>query len=77
MHKYKCNIMCTFDGVGGSINKACGASVTIYGKSTSNFFKHVRCFARRGCAAHEALMEELGRRGHEAVARATGVIGAT
>ena len=25
----------------------------------------------------EALMEELGRRGHEAVARATGVIGAT
>ncbi|KAL1499325.1 hypothetical protein AB1Y20_011533 [Prymnesium parvum] len=43
-HSYKCNILCA-NGV------KCGGSVTIYGKSTSPYFKHVRRKAKM-CNAH-------------------------
>lgn len=40
------------------INK-CGGSVTIFGKSTGPFFKHVRRRAKRGDEAHAKVLDEV------------------
>ena len=41
------------------ISGNCGGSVTIFGKSTGPFFKHVRRKAKSGDAAHAKVMDEL------------------
>ncbi|KAL1500554.1 hypothetical protein AB1Y20_013209 [Prymnesium parvum] len=47
VHKFKCNI------------ERCGGSVTMYGKSTGAFYKHVRRKAKRDCPHHKAVLEKL------------------
>jgi hypothetical protein len=56
---FSCKAMVTLRGEGGSISKACGGSVTLFGKSTGPFFKHVRRHAKHGCEAHQALLETI------------------
>lgn len=47
INKFKCNI------------NNCGASVTLYGKSTGAFFKHVRRKAKVDCNAHIEVLKQL------------------
>ncbi|KAL1530729.1 hypothetical protein AB1Y20_001628 [Prymnesium parvum] len=43
-------------------DKVCGSHITVYGKSTSSIFKHVRRFAARADQkAHSAALEELNK----------------
>ena len=55
---FSCKVLCTVKGVGHSCEAECGSSITLFGKTTGPFFKHVRRKALR-CPAHAALMEEL------------------
>ena len=50
--KYRCVIT-------NDRKKCCASSVTLYGKSTGPFFKHVRCKARAGDTAHKEVLELL------------------
>ena len=54
---YTCGVVMTD---GPRIGQKCGGSVTLYGKTTSNFFTHCRRRAKnQHCAAHAALVEML------------------
>jgi hypothetical protein len=56
---FTCKVLCHVETVGGTADKVCGREITLYGKSTGPFFKHVRRAGKRGCSAHAALTEVL------------------
>ena len=56
---FTCKVLCrvrgVVQGVGGvGMDRLCGSTCTLYGKTTGPVFKHVRTMAKRGCAAHQA-----------------------
>ncbi|KAL1522039.1 hypothetical protein AB1Y20_021684 [Prymnesium parvum] len=58
--KYKCQIVRKCNGMPRH-NMECESPITIWGKSTGPFFKHVRCLAKRGCESHIQLLAELNK----------------
>jgi hypothetical protein len=55
---FACNVMVPI-GCGIAGEKKCGASCTLFGKTTGPYFKHVRRMQKNGCGAHAALAEVL------------------
>ena len=56
---FTCKVVTRVKGCASEIDKVCGGRVTLFGKSTGPFFKHVRRAAARGCEAHQASLEIL------------------
>ena len=69
---FTCKVVCQMETTAGKADKVCGQEITLYGKSTGPFFKHVRRAGKRGCSAHAALTEVLNTSSERQVRNETG-----